>query len=704
MDTDHEPDIEQPPDPQPTSRWRQINLTFADWQTAEHYGTTRLAPTLSAAEDTGAVVAYWFIRKNNTWRLRLLPGDRLGTIYAVLAAIMNDERICRVAEPLYRPEIHAFGGTEAMTVAHTLFHADSRHLLHHLATAGGSHRRELSILLATGLMRAAGLDFYEQGDVWHHVAIHRRPPKAAQPSLRLIAAVKRLITATDHAPHSPLSTNPDWPNAYQHAGHELAHLDRHSALTRDLRGVLTQHTLFLHNRLGINAAHTGLLAAAAANVIFEQRHPAAERRAIDDLASTDSRVEAMKTVNTTPEASAPAELRERLITTLKQAGHLGLPAVEDAFRTVPREQFLPGVELETVYTRRQIVTKRDATGAALSSASSPSLVADMLEQLAPRPGDRILEIGAATGINAALLAHLTGPNGTVVTIELDQDLADGAAAGLDRAGYSTVEVVCGDGALGHPEHAPYDRIIVTAGAWDISAEWWNQLTPSGRIVVPLRLHESGLTRCIAFDRKGTDQLFSATSPLVCGFVPMRGTTEHADHHVRLDTEVVLKLDAADKPDREALGQALTHPPHKRWSGITVTDADSIHHLDLWLLVHTTTAFGRLGVSDNARSSGLVTPAYRWAGAALYQGGTIAYPAFNTTNNDHHELGVIAHGPDAEPLAAYLTELLERWDAQGRPDQPTITAHRTAMAPTQTAHTGTRRHTISRPDTTLTVVF
>ena len=147
----------------------------------------------------------------------------------------------------------------------------------------------------------------------------------------------------------------------------------------------------------------------------------------------------------------------------------------------------------------------------------------MLEQLDPQPGHRVLEIGAATGINAALLAELTTPGGTVVTIELDQDLADGARAGLDRAGYDTVKVICGDGALGDPDHAPYDRIIVTAGAWDISAAWWDQLADHGRIVVPLRVHESGLTRCFAFDRTDTHQLVSTTTPLVCGFVPMRGT-------------------------------------------------------------------------------------------------------------------------------------------------------------------------------------
>ncbi len=90
----------------------------------------------------------------------------------------------------------------------------------------------------------------------------------------------------------------------------------------------------------------------------------------------------------------------------------------------------------------------------------------------------MLEIGAATGFNAALLAYLTGPAGKVVTIELDPGLADEAAANLDRAGYPQVQVIAGDGALGHPAPGPYDRIIVTAEATDITAAWWDQLNPA----------------------------------------------------------------------------------------------------------------------------------------------------------------------------------------------------------------------------------
>ncbi|MEU7753671.1 methyltransferase, FxLD system [Micromonospora sp. NPDC049171] len=691
MNVDLGSDIAPPIQVNSVSRWRQVNLTFADWQTAEQYAATRLAPALTSADDSGVITAFWFIRKTQTWRLRLLPGDRQARVYALLADLTTDDRIRGVTEPIYLPEAYAFGGDQAMSVAHTLFHVDSRHILGHLA-AGGAHRRELGVVLATRLMRAAGLEFAEQGDVWRHLAIRRHQSNKPGPSPQLIAAVQRLLLAADDAPGTPLAATPQWPQAHARAGADLGFLDRHGALTRDLRGVLTHHLLFLFNRLGISAADAWLLATAATHVTLH--HSSTDAYDKHQPAQTTERSTHMVH---SPHASSTAVLREQLVSTLKQRGHVRSASVEQAFRRVPREQFLPGVDVETVYTRRQIVTKRDASGAALSSASSPSLVADMLEQLEPHPGHRVLEIGAATGINAALLAELTTPGGKVVTIELDQDLADGARASLARAGYNTVDVIHGDGALGHPDTAPYDRIIVTAGAWDISTAWWDQLADHGRIVVPLRVHESGLTRCFAFDRTAAHQLVSTTTPLVCGFVPMRGTAEHTAHHVRLDTDVALKLDAADHPDRQALSRALSHPRHERWTGIEVADADPVGHLDLWLLVHTSAPFGRLGVGDTARTSGLVTSAYRWAGAAIYHGGTIAYLAFQPTGEGHHEIGAIAHGPDADKLAAELTNLLDQWDEGGRPNQPTVTAQPAGMRPAEPGD-------IQRPDTTFTISF
>ncbi|WP_025616867.1 thiopeptide-type bacteriocin biosynthesis protein [Salinispora cortesiana] len=346
MDLDSEPDTE-PPSLAPASRWRQLNLTFSDWQAAEDFAATRLASELTAAEDHRAITAFWFIRKSETWRLRLLPGDQLAQVYALLASITDDECIRGVTEPVYRPEAYVFGGDQAMTIAHTLFHADSRHILGHLATAGGTHRRELGVLLATRLMRAAGLEFSEQGDVWRLLNSRRHQPNAPTPSPRLVVAVQRLITAADDTAGSPLVITPPWPQAHEQAGGELGFLDRHGALTRDLREVLTHHLLFLFNRLGISAADTWLLATAAVTVTFH--HQFDTPSGYQPAAKIGSRVNAVNTSPTAPGTSSAATLREQLASTLEQRGHICSAAVAYAFRTVPREQFLPGVDLETVY-------------------------------------------------------------------------------------------------------------------------------------------------------------------------------------------------------------------------------------------------------------------------------------------------------------------------------------------------------------------
>jgi hypothetical protein len=115
-----------------------------------------------------------------------------------------------------------------------------------------------------------------------------------------------------------------------------------------------------------------------------------------------------------------AELRNAMADRLRAWGGGVFPdPVDAAMRAVPREAFLPGTPLTDAYDRSPVVTHRDVHGVATSSASAPGIVAAMLAQLDVRPGHRILEIGAGTGYNAALLACLTGAAGQVTTVELD---------------------------------------------------------------------------------------------------------------------------------------------------------------------------------------------------------------------------------------------------------------------------------------------
>jgi protein-L-isoaspartate(D-aspartate) O-methyltransferase len=130
-----------------------------------------------------------------------------------------------------------------------------------------------------------------------------------------------------------------------------------------------------------------------------------------------------------------------------------LVAIAGAFLAVPRHLFLPGVPPERAYRDEAIATKIEG-GLPVSSSSQPAIMAIMLEQLDVRPGMRVLEIGAGTGYNAALLQHLVGQRGRVVTIDIDPEVVGWARERLAAAGYPEVVVIEGDGADGWPAEAP----------------------------------------------------------------------------------------------------------------------------------------------------------------------------------------------------------------------------------------------------------
>jgi protein-L-isoaspartate O-methyltransferase len=128
-----------------------------------------------------------------------------------------------------------------------------------------------------------------------------------------------------------------------------------------------------------------------------------------------------------------------------------------------------------------------------SSSSAPSVMNRMLDLLDVKGGMDVLEIGAGTGYNAALLAERTAP-GHVTTVEVDPAIAEHARQALRRTGYP-VTVVTGDGTLGYPEDAPYDRVIATASAVKVPYAWVEQTRPGGRILLPL---VGGFSECQAF--------------------------------------------------------------------------------------------------------------------------------------------------------------------------------------------------------------
>ena len=185
-------------------------------------------------------------------------------------------------------------------------------------------------------------------------------------------------------------------------------------------------------------------------------------------------------------------------------------------------------------------------------------MAVMLSQLGLAAGHRVLEIGTGTGYNAALIARIVGDQKSVVTIDVVPDLIGQARVNLTAAGYGRVTVVCGDGAAGVPDHAPYDRIIVTTGTWDLATQWWAQLGPAGRIVLPLSIR--GIQLSVGLETAG-DHLVSR-SACRCSFIRMAGAIPGPESLLALGPQPGLHAQAVDgpAPDADALYEALSGPP------------------------------------------------------------------------------------------------------------------------------------------------
>jgi protein-L-isoaspartate(D-aspartate) O-methyltransferase len=158
-----------------------------------------------------------------------------------------------------------------------------------------------------------------------------------------------------------------------------------------------------------------------------------------------------------------------------------MDAVAEAFAAVPREGFLRDGERPRAGYDGPLSIGQGQTN------SQPRTVADMLRLLEVGPGHRVLDVGAGSGWTTALLAHLVGPAGEVRGVELEPSLVTFGAANLAATGQPWACIVqAAPGVLGLPDHAPYDRILVSAEPRSLPRQLVDQLGAGGRLVIPVR--------------------------------------------------------------------------------------------------------------------------------------------------------------------------------------------------------------------------
>lgn len=656
--------------------WHQLNITFADRATARRAARETIGPALIAAEAAGHIQAWWFMNKD-PWPLRILStGPLPPAVTTPLHELTGTGEVHHWIPATYEPETFAFGGGAAMTAAHALFHQDSRHLLTYTPGPADRHlgRRESAVLLCHAMMRAAGLDWYEQGDVWDKV-VALRPDTAgtgaASASDRHLVAMRRLMTADPgglSGRGQALDGHRGWVDAFEELGQALRQLAQRGELTRGLRAVLAHHCIFHANRAGLPLDDQHAISTIAREVIMGSSDNTASPAGAAPHAAS---VSAVNTDTLATSESEAAQLRNRLVDQIRANGHACTPEVEAALRTVPRHLFVPDATLQEAYADAPVNIKYDTDGkTAISCASQPGVVALMLDQVDARHGDKGAEIGAGTGYNAGLLGYLVGPSGHVTTIDVDEDLVEGARRGLAAAGITNVEVITRDGALGHAAGAPYNWIIATVGAHGIPHAWLDQLAPGGRLVVPQRLKGS-VSRSIAYEER--DGQWISLGSEMNTFMPLRRGIADDDRRViplSVDGTVRLQAPAGQDIDAEALAGVLEQPRVEHWTGVTVRAMESPEWMELFVSCSVPSGLIRMLFPQAAKGTHLTEDPYPSSTAAVDKG-AVTYLARRLSDEKTPEggklweFGVIGHGPGSEDLAARVAEAMQTWDREYR---------------------------------------
>lgn len=193
------------------------------------------------------------------------------------------------------------------------------------------------------------------------------------------------------------------------------------------------------------------------------------------------------------------------------------PEVVSAYKKAPRHLFLQiPYSMEEIYEDHPLEIFRDSEF--VSTISQPSFVMMMIDMLKLKPGHKVLELGAGSGWNAALMSHIVGESGKVVSLEIIPSLARETRENLKHLGYKNVEIIHADGSNGWAKEAPYDRAIFTAGATDLPCAYHEQIKLGGKLLFVLKT--SGADVLLLLDKK--EDHFEEVSRELCTFVPMTG--------------------------------------------------------------------------------------------------------------------------------------------------------------------------------------
>jgi protein-L-isoaspartate(D-aspartate) O-methyltransferase len=211
-------------------------------------------------------------------------------------------------------------------------------------------------------------------------------------------------------------------------------------------------------------------------------------------------------------ADRHAAARERMVRDDIAGGGITDPRVLESMGLVPRHEFVAAAQRPLAYFDMALPIGESQT------ISGPFVVAFMTEKLEPKPTDRVLEIGTGSGYQAAVLSPLVG---MVYSIEINRPLGERAARTLARLGYRNVVTRVGDGFLGWPERAPFDKIIVTCSPENVPQPLVDQLAENGRMIIPVG--ERYDQTLVMLQKRGGELIREPLVPSL--FVPMTGAAE-----------------------------------------------------------------------------------------------------------------------------------------------------------------------------------